>query len=484
MGYGHHCGVAGVYGVKDAASVIWLALHALQHRGQESAGIVCSDGEKIRSIKNMGLLSHAVPSGRLNELPGHVAIGHVRYSTTGASKAQNIQPLVVDYSEGLLALAHNGNLVNAHVLRDEYEAWGSIFQTSTDSEILVHLMAKPSHVGKPNNLGHCLNHILGSYCFVLMKKDRLIAARDPQGFHPLCLGKLDDGYIVASETVALDIVGARLVREISPGEMVTIDRHGGLKSTIFAPPERIKPAHCIFEHIYFARPDSRIFGDSVHRVRFQLGVNLGREDDVEADVVSAIPDSGWSAAMGYAGERKMTIDRAFVRNHYVGRTFLAPAQQQRARAVGLKHNVIPDAVAGRRIILIDDSLVRGTTTMRLVKRLKDCGAKEVHLRLSCAPNLHPCYYGIDFPTRKELLAANHTIPEMEKMLQVDSLRYLSVEGMMKAVSLPADHYCKACFTGEYPVPPVDSLAGEDAYSADIGVGDNETADIVFPNAKC
>lgn len=467
--YGHACGVAGVYGVADAASVTWLMLHALQHRGQESAGIVSADGKKIRSVKGMGLLSTAIPTERISELRGHAAIGHVRYSTSGASKQQNIQPLIVDYSEGLLALAHNGNLVNARMLRDEYEAWGSIFQTSTDSEILVHLMAKPSHVGKKNNLGHCLNHISGAYCFVLLRKDCLMAARDPQGFHPLCLGRLDEGYVVASESVAFDVIGAQFIREIECGEMIMIDKNG-LRTEKFAYPEKIKPAHCIFEQIYFARPDSNIFGESVHQVRYQLGVNLAKETHVDADFVSAIPDSGWSAAMGYANEVKMPLDRAFIRNHYVGRTFLAPEQKQRARAVGLKHNVIRDAVRGKRIILIDDSLIRGTTTSRLVRRLKECGAKEVHLRISCAPNMFPCFYGIDFPTRQELLAANHSIEDMEKLLGVDTLRYLSLEGMAKSVNLPADNFCMACFTGKYPVKVIDDLAnkyGMDSFEEDV-----------------
>ena len=475
---GHYCGVAGVYGIEDAGQVTWLALHALQHRGQESAGIVTTDGKKMRSIKGMGLLANAVPTDRLHELTGHAAVGHVRYSTSGASKVQNIQPLVIDYSEGRLALAHNGNLVNARLLRDEYEAWGSIFQTSTDSEILVHLMAKPSHVGKANNLGHCLNHISGAYCFVIMRKDALIAARDPQGFHPLCLGRIDNGYMVASETVAFDIVGAKFLREIEPGEMITIDKNG-LRSIRFAPDEKIHPAHCIFEHIYFARPDSMIFGESVHKVRYRLGINLAKETHVDADIVSAIPDSGWSAAMGYAYEAGMHLDRSFIRNHYIGRTFLAPEQQQRARAVGLKHNVIADVVRGKRLILIDDSLIRGTTTIRLVKRLKECGAKEVHLRISCPPNMYPCFYGIDFPTRAELLAANHTIPDMEKILGVDTLRYVSMEGMMSAVSLPPDHYCCACFNGKYPVKVEDDLANK--YGMEDSSGTDAEADVKLPN---
>lgn len=472
---GHYCGIAGVYGVQDASSVVWMALHSLQHRGQESAGIVCSDGTNVRSRKGMGLLAQAIPSQELMNLPGHVSIGHVRYSTTGSSKPQNIQPLVVDYSEGLIALAHNGNLVNARTLRDEYEAWGSIFQTSTDSEVLVHLMAKPSHVAKPNNIGHCLNHITGSYCFIFMREDELIAARDPQGFRPLCIGKLDRGYIVASESVAFDLVGAQFIREVEPGEMITIDRTG-VRSEFFAPKESIKPSHCIFEHIYFARPDSNIFGENVHKLRYRFGEIMAEESPVEADLVAAIPDSGYSAAMGYSYKAGLPMDRAFVRNHYVGRTFLAPVQKQRARAVNMKHNVVKDVVKGKRVILVDDSLIRGTTTTNLVRSLREAGAKEIHMRISCPPNIYPCFYGIDFPTREELLAANHTIVEMEKLLGVDTLRYLSLDGMLGAVSKPGSEFCTACFTGEYPVEVIDDM--QNKYGLDRIEGADKDEDLI------
>lgn len=476
----HYCGIAGVYGIEDAASITWLMLHALQHRGQESAGIVASDGHKIRTHKDMGLLNQAIPTRKLANLPGHISIGHVRYSTTGSSKPQNIQPLVVDYSEGLISLAHNGNLVNARTLRDEYEAYGSIFQTSSDSEVLVHLMAKPSHVAKENNLGHCLNHITGAYCFVFMKDDKLIAARDPQGFRPLALGSLDSGYVVASESVAFDLIGAKFIRCIEPGEMITIDKNG-LKSEFFAPKEKIKPAHCIFEHIYFARPDSFIFGDNVHKVRYRLGETMAKESPVDADIVAAIPDSGYSAAMGFAKEANLPMDRAFIRNHYVGRTFLDPVQKQRVRAVNMKHNVVKEVVKGKKVILIDDSLIRGTTTTNLVKTVKDAGAKEVHLRISCPPNLHPCYYGIDFPTRAELLAANHTLEEMETMLNVDSLRYISLEGMLNALTFDSDKFCCACFNGKYPIKvtdqmnnkfSMDNLEGADEYNDHLKINNN------------
>lgn len=464
----------GVYGMPEAAQITYLGLHALQHRGQESAGIVVSDGRKIRSRKGMGLLSQAIQPDELSDLPGHLAIGHVRYSTTGSSKPQNIQPLVVDYSEGLLAIAHNGNLVNARTLRDEYEAWGSIFQTSTDSEVIVHLLAKPTHVAKPNNIAHCLNHVKGAYCFLFMRRDCLIAARDPQGLRPLALGKLDSGYVVASETVAFDLIGATYIRDIEPGEMVTIS-DDGLVSQRFAPEEEIKPAHCIFEHIYFARPDSSIFGENVHQVRYRLGQRMAQENPVEADIVVAIPDSGYSAALGYCAESGLPMDRGLIRNHYVGRTFLAPAQKLRVRAVNMKHNVVQAVVKGRRVILVDDSLIRGTTTKNLVRAIREKGAKEVHMRISCPPNRHPCYYGIDFPTKEELIAANHTIPEMEQMLGVDSLRYISIEGMLSAVSLPKHHYCTACFSGKYPIPMQDQVM-DDKYSMDSLFGADEEPD--------
>ncbi len=476
----HFCGVAGVYGIEDAASLTWLMLHALQHRGQESAGIVASDGHKIRSHKSMGLLAQAVPPNKLSELPGHVAIGHVRYSTTGSSKPQNIHPLVIEYSDGLIALAHNGNLVNARTLRDEYEAYGSIFQTSTDSEILVHLLAKPSHVCRKNSLAHCLNHLKGAFCFVFLKENELIAARDPQGFRPLCLGTLDNGYVVASESVAFDLIGAKFIRCIEPGEMITINKNG-IKSEFFAPQEEIKPAHCIFEHIYFARPDSFIFGDNVHKVRYRLGEKMALENPTEADIVAAIPDSGYSAAMGYAKQTGLPMDRAFIRNHYVGRTFLDPVQKQRVRAVNMKHNVVKEVVKGKRVILIDDSLIRGTTTTNLVHSVKEAGAKEVHLRISCPPNIYPCFYGIDFPTRGELLAANHTIKEMEEMLDVDSLRYLSLEGMLDCLTFDGSKFCCACFNGKYPVKVTDQMS--DKFSMDRLEGEDEYQDYLEHNSK-
>lgn len=451
------CGVVGAFNVPDAASAVYLGLHALQHRGQESAGIVVSDGEHVRSRKGMGLLSTIFHQDDIRRLTGHIGVGHVRYSTTGASKPQNTQPLVMEYSEGLIAVAHNGNLVNAQHIRDEYEAYGSIFQTSTDSEVVVHIMAKPAHVAKPNNIAHCLgHHIRGAYSFIFLTRTRLMAARDPQGFRPLCLGRLDGGYVVASETCAFDQMSAEFIREIEPGEMITISETG-LASESVVPEEERHPAHCIFEHVYFARPDSRIFGDSVHGVRRRLGRNLAREHPADADIVVPIPDGGNSAALGYSEGSGIPLDWGFIRNHYVGRTFLNPVQKGRDRAVHLKHNVVKDVVRGRRVVLVDDSLVRGTTMRRLVAAVREGGAAEVHLRISCPPNAFPCFYGVDFPTKKELIAATHTREEIEQALNVNSLRYLSIEGMLGATSLPDDHFCSACFSGQYPLPIDDQM---------------------------
>ncbi|MFW5856551.1 MAG: amidophosphoribosyltransferase [Planctomycetota bacterium] len=454
------CGIVGVYNVPEAAAMTYLGLHALQHRGQESAGIVTSDGRNIRSRKGMGLLSGIFSTEDIRRLPGHAGIGHVRYSTAGGSKPQNTQPLVMEYSEGLIAIAHNGNLTNAKQIRDEYEAYGSIFQTSTDSEVVVHLMAKPTHVAKRNNIGHCLgSHIKGAYSFLFMTRTKLMAARDPQGFRPLCLGRKGEGYILASETCAFDQMGARFEREVEPGEFVIIDEQG-LRSESFVPEDLIRPAHCIFEHVYFARPDSTIFGDNVHLVRKRLGVNLAREHPADADVVVPVPDGGNSAAIGYAQASGIPLDRGLIRNHYVGRTFLNPVQSGRDRAVHLKHNVVKDVVRGKRVVLVDDSLVRGTTMKRLVRAVRDGGASEVHLRISCPPNAYPCYYGVDFPTRGELIAANSSREEIERALQVESLRYISIEGLLDATSGPSGNYCTACFSGKYPLPASEELGNK------------------------
>jgi len=462
---GHHCGLFGIYNVPDAAAKTFLGLFALQHRGQESAGVVVSDGKKIRSKKGMGLVTEVFNSRDLADLPGHMAIGHVRYSTTGSSRITNVQPLVIDYSHGLIAVAHNGNLVNARTLRDEYEAYGSIFQTSTDSEIIVHLLARPEHAGRKDSIAHSLKLIKGAYSFLFLTRDRMIAARDPQGFRPLVLGKvvtpgqlgtIGEGYVVASETCALDQVGAKFDREIEPGEIVIIDALG-VHSSKFAKEDEIKPAHCMFEHVYFARPDSSIFGDSVHDVRIRVGEQLAVEHPVKADVVFAVPDSGNVAAIGFSRKSGIPLDTGFIRNHYVGRSFIKPAQIERETVVDMKFNVVRSVVDGKRCVVVEDSLVRGTTFRKQARILRQAGAKEIHLRISCPPIRNPCYYGIDFPNREQLIANNKSVDEIRDYLGVDSLGFLSVEGLLAAVSKPKKDYCNACWTGRYPVAPVDNM---------------------------
>ena len=463
---GHDCGLFGVYNVPDASTKAYLGLFALQHRGQESAGMVVSDGKKIRSKKGMGLVTEVFSKRDLAELEGHSAIGHVRYSTAGSSRPQNIQPLVVDYSNGLIAVAHNGTLVNARTLRDEYEAYGSIFQTSSDSEIIVHLMARPEHVVRKDQLAHCLRLIKGAFSFLFLTKEKLIGARDPHGFRPLVLGRMradghlgniGEGYVLCSETCALDQVGAETVREVEPGEIVTIDADG-LHSTFFAAPGEIKPAHCMFEHVYFARPDSRIFGDDVHQVRIRLGERLAEEKPASADIVFAVPDSGNAGAIGFSRKSGIPLDMGFIRNHYVGRSFINPRQEERESMVALKFNVVRSVVRGKRVVVVEDSLIRGTTFRHQARILREAGATQVHLRITCPPTLFGCYYGIDFPSREELVAARlKSIPAIEEWLGVDSLGYLSAEGLLAAVSQPAKHYCTACWTGTYPIKPVDRM---------------------------
>ena len=464
---GHHCGVFGAYNVPGAAGITYYGLFALQHRGQESAGIVVSDGKKIESHKGMGLVTEVFPKSEMAKLTGHIAVGHVRYSTTGSSRAQNIQPLVVNYSKGLRAVAHNGNLVNAKQLRGELEAQGSIFQTSTDSEVLPHLMARPENsVEGVVDLARCLRKLQGAYSFVLMTRDKLIGARDPQGFRPLILGRMGgggrlgvigEGYILCSETCALDQVGAEMIREIEPGEIVTIDSDG-INSSWIVPRGSSQPAHCIFEHVYFARPDSHIFGDDVHAVRIKLGERLAEEHPVEADVVFAVPDSGNAGAIGYSRRSGIPLDMGFIRNHYVGRSFIKPNQEERESVVAMKFNVVRGAVAGKRVVVVEDSLVRGTTFKKQAEILKRHGAREVHLRITCPPTLNACYYGIDFPSKEELVASRlKTIPAIAEWLGVDSLGYISIQGLLAAVSQNPKHYCTACWTGKYPVPPLDEM---------------------------
>jgi amidophosphoribosyltransferase len=396
------------------------------------------------------LVSEVFDESTFKELSGRAAVGHTRYSTTGSSVLKNSQPLVVTYAKGSIAVAHNGNLVNAFQLRRELESNGSIFQTTVDSEIILHLLARAKHDAFEDDLVECVRQIKGAFTLVFLTERALIGCRDPNGFRPLCIGRLNKSYVLASETCALDIIGAKLLREVEPGEIVIINE-GGLRSIKPFKDVTTRTSHCFFEHVYFARPDSRIFGEGVQSVRMALGRQLAREHPVEADVVMPIPDSGNFAALGFSLEAKIPFVMGMTRNHYVGRTFIQPAQEIRDLKVRVKFNPIRDLVRGKRLVVIDDSLVRGTTTRARVKSLREAGAKSIHLRISCPPTKHSCFYGIDFPTRKELVANRFSVDEIRKFIGADSLGYLSVDGMMKAVSQPG-RYCTACWTGDYPIP--------------------------------
>lgn len=441
------CGVFGIYNHPEAANLTYLGLYALQHRGQEGAGIAASDGRKIRLHRDMGLVSDIFNQDIISKLSGSSAIGHVRYSTSGSSERKNTQPIVVDYSRGEIALAHNGNLVNAGFLRDELEAYGSIFQSTTDSEVIIHLLATSKVNSLVDRITDALGRIEGAYSLVIMTETRMIAARDPRGMRPLCIGKLDDGHAVASETCALDLIDAEYVRDVAPGEIVVFDKNG---VTSISPFPKVKPAHCIFEHIYFARPDSYIFGKGVSKVRKEFGKCLAREHPVEADLVIPVPDSGVTAAIGYAEESGIPFAMGIIRNHYVGRTFIEPEQSIRHFGVKIKLNAVKDILKGKRVVVVDDSIVRGTTSRKIVKMVREAGATEVHVRISSPPTAYPCYYGIDTPTRKELIATSHSMEEINKYITSDSIGYISIPGMLKASGYESA-CCDACFTGNYPI---------------------------------
>ena len=448
---GEECGIFGVFGTPEAAYEVYCGLYALQHRGQESAGIVSSDGEQVRSYKGMGLVGAVFTRDALRTLSGNMAIGHVRYSTTGAPRIQNIQPLVVRYQKGIIAISHNGNIINARALRDKHEKSGSIYQTGTDSEVLAHLLARPSHQKIRNRMGHCLQHIRGAYSFLLLEKDRIVGARDPYGFRPLVLGRRGKAHFLASETCAFDLIRAEYVRSLEPGEILTVTK-GGLRSERIMGPEPKNRAHCIFEMIYFSRPDSIVFDQSVHTFRVALGAAVAQEHPVEADLVIPIPDSGISAAIGYSQESGIPFERGFIRNHYVGRTFIEPEQTGRVQGVRFKLNVVKDVVQGKRLVVIDDSVIRGTTSKSRVQALREAGAREIHLRISAPPCRHPCYYGIDFPDPNELIASRKSLKQIQRHLGVDSLGYLSPTKMLTCAQHASADYCAACFTGKYPLP--------------------------------
>ncbi|MDI6703337.1 MAG: amidophosphoribosyltransferase [bacterium] len=442
------CGIFGIYGAENAAKLTYLGLFALQHRGQESAGIVTSDGENMEVYKQMGLVQDVFSDEVLERLKGEISIGHVRYSTFGESSIVNAQPLVVGCSKGKIAIAHNGNLVNGNFLRKELEAEGAIFQTTVDSEVIVHLLARSRKREFLPALTEALSFIKGSYSLIIMTPKELIGIRDPFGFHPLCLGRLIHSYILASESCALDLVNAKFLREVMPGEMVVINESGITSKKIH---QSERNALCIFEAVYFARPDSDIFGENMHKVRMEMGRQLAREKPASADLVVPIPDSGVSAAIGYAEESGIHYNLGLVRNRYVGRTFISPTQTIRNMGVQIKLNPIDDVLSEKRVVVIDDSIVRGTTSRKILRLIREAGAKEIHLRISSPPIKHPCFYGIDTPTREELLASNHTIEEIREYMGVDSLGYLSISGLLNSVSKDNKGFCTACFDGNYPI---------------------------------
>jgi amidophosphoribosyltransferase len=446
------CGLFGVWGAERAAALCYQGLFAQQHRGQESAGIAVTNGTAINGHAGMGLVSQVFNSRMLTEeLIGKSGIGHVRYSTTGSSKLCNAQPLLRQFHLGPVAVAHNGNLINAQLLRREYEEDGHIFQSTTDTEIIVHLLAKPAHALRPDPLPHVLKHLQGAYSLLFLFPDRIEAVRDPWGIRPLALGQLPGGeWVVASETCAFDAIGAQYIRDVEPGEIVRIDDNG-ITSRKFDVPATEK-AHCVFEYVYFANPASKIFGQTVHVVREAMGRQLARESNVPADYIMPMPDSGRSAALGYAKESGIPFEEGIVPNRFVGRTFILPTQGARDAAVAAKLNIIPDVVAGKRVVIVEDSVVRGTTTRSKMRALRQAGAKEIHLRVSCPPIRHPCFYGIDFPTSEELIAHNRTVDQVREFLEVDTLSYLSLEGLLASVKGSKRDYCTACWSGEYKIP--------------------------------
>ena len=456
------CGVVGVYGHPDAANLAYLGLYALQHRGQESAGIAASSNGKMHLEVGMGLVADVFSDVRLKKLPGNIAVGHNRYSTTGVSRVKNAQPCLIEYSGGTMAMGHNGNLVNASEIRKELGVAGAIFQSTNDSEVIVHLMAQSRRNSFVDRAVAALSQVKGAYSIVLMSENELIAARDPQGFRPLCLGKLDGAYIVASESCVMDLVEAEFIREIEPGELILINQFG-VKS--FYPFQKAPTKQCVFEHIYFSRPDSYLFGHSVYSTRKLMGKALAREKPAEADVVVPVPDSGVISAMGYSEEAKIPFQMGLIRNHYVGRTFIEPQSQIRNFGVKIKLNAVKPVIEGKRVIIIDDSIVRGTTSKKIVRMLREVGAREVHVRISSPPTTHSCFYGIDTPTKGELIASNMDIDQTCEYLGADSLYYISLEKMLEIFGEQKGDFCAACFDGRYPV----DVTGSDGNTKQLGL---------------
>jgi amidophosphoribosyltransferase len=448
-----HCGVVGVWNCAEAANLAYLSLYALQHRGQESAGIVSVNGGELRRETGPGMVADVFDRERLDKLPGSAAIGHVRYSTAGDSGAQNAQPFRIIHRRGPLAIAHNGNLVNAAELRGALEQEGSIFRTRTDTEVVLHLVARSRKKLVSDAIAEALAQLRGAFSLVLLAPDALFAARDPHGFRPLSLGRREEGWVVASETCAFDLIEAEFVRDVEPGEMVMIS---GRKVDSFRPFPPGEGHPCIFEYVYFSRPDSVIWGRPVGGVRKGMGRMLAREKPAEADLVVPVPDSGVPAAMGFAEESGLPFEFGLVRNHYVGRTFIEPEQSIRHFGVKVKLNPARELLVGKRVVLVDDSIVRGTTSRKIVEMVRAAGAREVHMRISCPPTASPCFYGIDTPKKEELIASNHSVGEITAYIGADSLGYLSLEGMHEAVGAPVGSFCNACYTGRYPVTPTDA----------------------------
>jgi amidophosphoribosyltransferase len=447
-----YCGVFGIYGPGlDVARLTFYGLYALQHRGQESAGIAVADGRDIVLHKDMGLVPEVFNDRVIADLKGYLAIGHVRYSTTGASHCINAQPLVFDYKRGRIGLAHNGNLAGAGLLRQRLAAEGAVFQTTTDSEVIVNLVARNGGYSLEDALEQCVRKVEGAYSLVIVTENQLLAVRDPYGFRPLCLGEFDQALVVASESCALDTIGARFVRDVAPGEIVVLDRNGITSIQVDTRPRR---AHCVFEHIYFARADSTIDGFNVNRVRRRMGEQLAREYPVSADIVLPVPDSGIPAARGYADASGLPLEEGLMKNRYIGRTFIQPSQHLRDLGVRLKLNPIREVLAGKRVVLVDDSLVRGTTSGKIVRMLREAGAREVHLCLSSPPITRSCYYGIDTSNQKELIAAEKSVEEIREFTGADTLRYLSLDGLLGVFGDYGKNFCTACFDGRYPIPPV------------------------------
>src|SRR3984885_15442377 len=450
------CGVFGILGHPEAANMTYLGLYALQHRGQESGGIAASDGAQVRVSRAMGYVAEVFDTETLAGLPGTLAVGHVRSSTAGTSQLLNAQPILIDCAHGQIAIGHNGNLINAQELRNDLVRQGSIFQSSSDTEVVLHLYARSKATTVEDAIIESVRQAQGAFSFVLLTRDKLVAVRDPHGFRPLALGRLGDAIVVCSETCAMDLIGATYIRDVEPGEVLVISAQG-MRSMKPFPPAPL--AHCIFEHVYFARPDSYVFGKSVNEVRTNLGRILAIEQPVDADVVVPVPDSGVCAAMGYADEAGIPLRMGLIRNHYVGRTFIQPQSAIRHFGVKVKLNPVRSILDGRRVVLVDDSIVRGTTSQKIVKMVRAAGAKEVHVRISCPPTISPCFYGVDTPRKSELIAATHTLEEIREFLEADSVAYLSLEGLLSAVGDERSSYCSSCYTGRYPVEIPSDAAG-------------------------